>query len=31
VTGPSCRAGVNTPGPDRSMVRTVRGANGFET
>jgi hypothetical protein len=31
VTGPSCRAEVGPPGPDRSIVRTVRGANGFET
>jgi hypothetical protein len=31
VTGPSCRAEVDPPGPDRSIVRTVRGANGLET
>jgi hypothetical protein len=31
VTGPSRRVVEATPGPDRSMVRTVRGASGFET
>jgi hypothetical protein len=31
VTGPASRADVDPPGPDRSIVRTVRGANGFET
>jgi len=31
VTGPSCRAVDATPGPDKSMVRTVRGASGLET
>ena len=31
VTGPSWRAEDDIPGPDRSIVRTVRGANGFET
>jgi hypothetical protein len=31
VTGPSCRAADDTPGPDRSIVRTVRGASGLET
>ena len=31
VTGPSWSADDETPGPDRSIVRTVRGASGFET
>jgi hypothetical protein len=32
VTGPSCPAEEDVaPGPDRSIVRTVRGASGFET
>ena len=31
VTGPSCRADDDIPGPERSIVRTVRGASGFET
>ena len=31
VTGPSWRAEEAAPGPERSMVRTVRGASGFET
>jgi hypothetical protein len=31
VTGPSCRAEEDIPGPERSIVRTVRGASGFET
>ena len=31
VTGPSWRSEEATPGPDKSMVRTVRGASGLET
>ena len=31
VTGPSWGADDVAPGPERSMVRTVRGASGFET
>ena len=31
VTGPSWDADDVAPGPERSMVRTVRGASGFET
>jgi hypothetical protein len=31
VTGPSSRAEDATPGPERSIVRTVRGASGLET
>jgi hypothetical protein len=31
VTGPSWRAEDDISGPDKSIVRTVRGASGFET
>jgi len=31
VTGTSWPAEGDTPAPERSMVRTVRGANGLET
>ena len=31
VTGPSLRAEDDISGPDRSIVRTVRGASGLET
>ena len=31
VTGASCAGEDDVPGPDKSIVRTVRGASGFET